>query len=177
LCDSGGQYKDGTTDVTRTLHFGTPSESQKRAFTRVLQGHVALDSAIFPEGTTGPKLDILARTPLWQDGLDYRHGTGHGVGSFLNVHEGPHGIGLQKTGTASITPLVPGMVVTNEPGYYQDGDFGIRIENVMEVVHATTPNNFGGLKYFGFRPVTFVPIQTKLINSDLLSRNEKKMGE
>mmetsp|Transcript_45215 Transcript_45215/g.72722 ORF Transcript_45215/g.72722 Transcript_45215/m.72722 type:complete len:402 (-) Transcript_45215:730-1935(-) len=118
LLDSGGQYKcGGTTDVTRTVHLGTPTELERRCFTRVLQGHIALASVEFPEGTPGPKLDVLARHALWKDGLDYRHGTGHGVGSYLNVHEGPHGISASSRNKGiETTGLVPGMLVTNEPG-------------------------------------------------------------
>lgn len=111
LCDSGGQYKDGTTDVTRTYHFGEPTAYEKRCFTRVLQGHIAVDSAVFPQGTTGFLLDPFARHALWKDGLDFRHGTGHGVGSFLNVHEGPQGIGVRIA--YNDTPLAVGMTVTD----------------------------------------------------------------
>lgn len=169
LCDSGGQYRDGTTDVTRTLHFGTPTAHEKRCFTRVLQGHIALDVAVFPKGTTGHKLDLLARLPLWTDGLDYRHGTGHGVGAFLNVHEGPQGIGMRETATR--TPLMPGMTVTNEPGYYEDGAFGIRIENVLFVRKANTPHKFD-TEYYDFEHVTWVPIQIKLIDTSIMTNRE-----
>nr|CAG8643857.1 6465_t:CDS:10 [Entrophospora candida] len=172
LCDSGGQYKNGTTDVTRTIHFGKPTEQEKRAFTRVLQGHIAIDQAVFPKGTTGYLLDVLARTSLWKDGLDYRHGTGHGVGCYLNVHEGPHGIGTRIA--FNDAPLQVGMTVTDEPGYYEDGKFGIRIENVLLVRQAETPNNFGDRGYFGFEHITLVPIQTKLIDTTLLSPSEHK---
>lgn len=110
LNDSGGQYRDGTCDTTRTVHFGRPTLEQSEAYTRVLQGHIAIDSAVFPEGTHGAQLDVLARKALWKDGLNYMHGTGHGFGSFLNVHEGPHGF-------SSDVPLVPGHVITNEPGF------------------------------------------------------------
>ncbi|KAI9012690.1 peptidase M24, structural domain-containing protein [Phycomyces nitens] len=172
LCDSGGQYKDGTTDVTRTLHFGTPTAYEKRCFTRVLQGHIAIDSAIFPTGTTGYLLDPFARQALWKDGLDFLHGTGHGVGSFLNVHEGPHGIGI-RIGYNS-TPLAEGMSVTNEPGYYEDGKFGIRIENVLLVKSVDTPHNFNDRGYLGFEHVTIAPIGLNLIDVELLSAEEKK---
>ncbi|CAO3597385.1 unnamed protein product [Absidia cylindrospora] len=172
LCDSGGQYKDGTTDVTRTLHFGEPSPYEKRCFTRVLQGHIGVDTAIFPKGTSGYLLDPFARQALWKDGLDYRHGTGHGVGSFLNVHEGPHGIGVRIA--YNDTPLAAGMTVTDEPGYYEDGKFGIRIENVLVVRDANTPNNFGDRGYLGFEHVTLVPLGRKLIDLELLSPAEKK---
>ncbi|KAI9487677.1 MAG: hypothetical protein EXX96DRAFT_473102, partial [Benjaminiella poitrasii] len=172
LCDSGAQYKDGTTDVTRTLHFGTPTQYEKACFTAVLQGHIALDMAIFPTGTTGYLLDPFARMPLWRQGLDYRHGTGHGVGSFLNVHEGPHGIGVRAP--YNNTPLAAGMTVTDEPGYYEDGKFGIRIENVLIVRNADTPNNFGDRNYLGFEHVTMAPIGLNLIDEGLLSSAEKE---
>ncbi|KAI8141912.1 peptidase M24, structural domain-containing protein [Fennellomyces sp. T-0311] len=172
LCDSGGQYKDGTTDVTRTYHFGEPTAYEKRCFTRVLQGHIAIDAAIFPQGTTGFLLDPFARHALWKDGLDFRHGTGHGVGSFLNVHEGPQGIGVRIA--YNETPLAAGMTVTDEPGYYEDGKFGIRIENVLVVKQAQTPHNFGDRGYLGFEHVTLVPIGLKLIDTELLSPAEKK---
>ncbi|KIJ15105.1 hypothetical protein PAXINDRAFT_169294 [Paxillus involutus ATCC 200175] len=171
LCDSGGQYLDGTTDVTRTWHFGTPSAEEKRAFTRVLQGHIAIDTAIFPTGTTGFIIDSWARRALWQDGLDYRHGTGHGVGHFLNVHEGPQGIGTRIAYNS--TPLKAGMTVSNEPGYYADGRWGIRIENVVIVCEVETPNNFGN-GYLGFERVTMCPIQTSLIDYAILTAEEKK---
>lgn len=174
LLDSGAQYLDGTTDVTRTLHFGTPTQHQRECFTRVLQGHIALDTVIFPRGTTGYKLDLLARTALWEVGLDYRHGTGHGVGSFLNVHEGPHGIGTRSS--TNDFAIQAGMTVSNEPGYYEDGHFGIRIENVLITVEKQTPHNFGGQNgksnYLGFEHVTWVPIQCKLIDKSLLTRKQ-----
>ncbi|CAO3670247.1 unnamed protein product [Rhizopus microsporus] len=172
LCDSGGQYLDGTTDVTRTYHFGVPTDYEKRCFTRVLQGHIAIDQAVFPKGTTGYLLDPFARQFLWQDGLNFLHGTGHGVGSFLNVHEGPHGIGIRIA--YNDTPLAAGMTVTDEPGYYEDGKFGIRIENVIIVKDVETPNNFGGRGYLGFEHVTIVPIGRNLIDVDLLSPSERK---
>jgi len=172
LCDSGGQYFDGTTDVTRTYHFGTPSAREKRCFTRVLQGHIAIDTAIFPRGITSYLLDPFARAALWVDGLDFRHGTGHGVGAFLNVHEGPHGIGTRIA--FNETPLQACMTVTNEPGYYEDGKFGIRIENVLLIQEVETPNNFGDRGYLGFEHATLVPIGHNLIETELLSPSEKK---
>ncbi|KAI0341347.1 Creatinase/aminopeptidase [Trametopsis cervina] len=172
LCDSGGQYYDGTTDVTRTWHFGTPTTEEKRAFTRVLQGHIAIDSAIFPNGTTGYVIDSWARRPLWEDGFDFRHGTGHGVGHFLNVHEGPHGIGVRIAYNS--TPLKVGMTVSNEPGYYADGRFGIRIESVVVVREAKTPNNFGDKGFLGFETLTMCPIHKNLIEVSLLSAAERK---
>ncbi|KAG1815096.1 peptidase M24, structural domain-containing protein [Suillus subaureus] len=169
LCDSGGQYLDGTTDVTRTLHFGTPTDEEKRAFTRVLQGHISIDTAIFPTGTSGA--DSFARRALWQEGWDYRHGTGHGVGHFLNVHEGPHGIGTRIAYNS--TSLKAGMTVSNEPGYYADGRYGIRTESVVIVREAETPNNFGN-GYLCFEHVTMCPIQTKLIDFSVLTAQEKE---
>ncbi|RAL52500.1 hypothetical protein DM860_007357 [Cuscuta australis] len=169
LLDSGAQYVDGTTDITRTVHFGEPSSREKECFTRVLQGHIALDQAVFPENTPGFVLDAFARSSLWKAGLDYRHGTGHGVGAALNVHEGPQSISFRFGNT---TPLVPGMVVSNEPGYYEDHSFGIRIENLLYVKEMNTPNHFGGLRYLGFEKLTFVPIQTKLVDLLLLSAAE-----
>ncbi|KAL7271841.1 hypothetical protein RUND412_005381 [Rhizina undulata] len=172
LCDSGAQYLDGTTDTTRTLHFGEPTEMEKKAYTLVLKGMIALDRAIFPKSTTGFALDVLARQFLWIEGLDYRHGTGHGVGSFLNVHEGPIGIGTRVQ--FSEVPLSPGMVVSDEPGYYEDGSFGIRIENVVMVKEVTTNHNFGDKPYYGFEHVTMVPMCKKLIDVALLTPGEKK---
>ncbi|KAF8632157.1 hypothetical protein AX17_004898 [Amanita inopinata Kibby_2008] len=172
LCDSGAQFLDGTTDVTRTWHFGTPNYQERRAFTRVLQGHIAIDTAVFPNGTTGYIIDSYARRPLWQDGLDYRHGTGHGVGHYLNVHEGPHGIGVRIAYNSA--PLKAGMTVSNEPGYYADGQFGIRIENIVLVREVKTPNNFGDKGYLGFEHVTMCPIHKKLVEAALLTAEEKK---
>ncbi|CAD5174420.1 aminopeptidase P2 [Musa acuminata AAA Group] len=169
LLDSGGQYVDGTTDITRTVHFGEPSLRQKECFTRVLQGHIAIDQAIFPEGTPGFVLDILARSPLWKIGLDYRHGTGHGVGAALNVHEGPQSISFRY---GNMTALQKGMIVSNEPGYYEDNSFGIRIENLLIVKEVELPNYYGGIGYLGFEKLTFVPIQNKLVDLSLLSHAE-----
>ncbi len=171
LLDSGGQYDCGTTDVTRTVHLGggEPSAAQRDAFTRVLQGHIALDTAVFPEGTPGFVLDAFARRPLWAAGLDYRHGTGHGVGAALNVHEGPHGISPRFGNT---TGLVAGMVVSNEPGYYQDGAWGIRIENLVAIREAPTASRFGGVTFLGFERLTLVPIQAKMLSPALLSAAE-----
>lgn len=171
LLDSGGQYYDGTTDVTRTMHLGgTPNAHEKECFTRVLQGHIAIDTAIFPEDTTGLMLDTLARKSLWSIGLDFRHGTGHGVGACLNVHEGPQSIspriGSNKAG------LKPGMIVSNEPGYYEDGSFGIRIENLLYVVRKETKHDFGGKSFLGFERLTYVPIDMTMIETSLLSADE-----
>lgn len=169
LLDSGAQYLDGTTDITRTVHFGQPSSWQKECFTRVLQGHIALDQAVFPENYPAFVLDAFARSSLWKSGLDYRHGTGHGVGAALNVHEGPHSISFKFSNT---TPLLKGMIVSNEPGYYEDHAFGIRIENLLYVKEANTPVRFGGVEYLGFEKLTYVPIQTKMLDLSLLSENE-----
>ncbi|KAJ8751981.1 hypothetical protein K2173_000727 [Erythroxylum novogranatense] len=169
LLDSGAQYVDGTTDITRTVHFGEPTAREKECFTRVLQGHIALDQAVFPGNTPGFVLDAFARSSLWKIGLDYRHGTGHGVGAALNVHEGPQSISFRF---GNMTPLLKGMIVSNEPGYYEDHAFGIRIENLLFVKEVDTPNRFGGTEYLGFEKLTFVPIQIKLIEQSLLSAKE-----
>ncbi|GJN24865.1 hypothetical protein PR202_gb12635 [Eleusine coracana subsp. coracana] len=169
LLDSGAQYIDGTTDITRTVHFGEPSARQKECFTRVLQGHIALDQAVFPERTPGFVLDVLARSSLWKIGLDYRHGTGHGVGAALNVHEGPQSISYRY---GHLTALQKGMIVSNEPGYYEDNSFGIRIENLLLIKELSLANSFGGIPYLGFEKLTFVPIQSKLIDPSLLSFSE-----
>uniref|UniRef100_A0A8V0Z6G8 Xaa-Pro aminopeptidase 1 n=1 Tax=Gallus gallus TaxID=9031 RepID=A0A8V0Z6G8_CHICK len=161
--------RDGTTDVTRTMHFGTPSAYEKECFTYVLKGHIAVSAAIFPNGTKGHLLDSFARSALWDCGLDYLHGTGHGVGSFLNVHEGPCGISYK---TFADEPLEAGMIVSDEPGYYEDGSFGIRIENVVLVIPAETKYNFKNRGSLTFEPLTLVPIQTKMIDVSLLTQKE-----
>lgn len=170
LLDSGAQYLDGTTDVTRTMHFGTASDRVKMCYTYVLKGHIALGSAVFPEGTTGSRLDSFARRPLWGAGLDYNHGTGHGVGAFLNVHEGPQGIGFRAR--LNEVGFYAGMTTSNEPGYYEDGSFGIRIENICITVPAATPNNFANRKFLKFETVTMCPIETGLIDFSLLNAEE-----
>ncbi|KAK9236586.1 peptidase M24, structural domain-containing protein [Lipomyces kononenkoae] len=172
LCDSGAQFLDGTTDSTRTLHYGSPTEEEKESYTLVLKGHIAVARAVFPKGSSGFILDILARQHLWRAGLDYRHGTGHGVGSFLNVHEGPIGIGTRMQ--YNEVPLEVGMFISNEPGYYEDGKYGIRIENVVLVAEKKTPNNFGDKKYYGFETVTMVPMCKRLIDATMLDEDEKK---
>ena len=171
LCDSGAQYLDGTTDTTRTMHFGEPTEMERKAYTLVLKGVIALDTAVFPKGTSGFALDTLARQFLWKEGLDYRHGTGHGVGSYLNVHEGPIGIGTRVQ--YSEVPLSAGNVLSDEPGYYEDGKFGIRIENMITCCEAETKHRFGDKPYFGFRHVTMVPMCQKLIDKELLTEDER----
>ncbi|KAK8221205.1 putative Xaa-Pro aminopeptidase P [Phyllosticta capitalensis] len=172
LCDSGAQYLDGTTDTTRTLHFGKPSAMEKKAYTLVLKGNMALERAVFPKGTSGFALDTLARQFLWSEGLDYRHGTGHGVGSFLNVHEGPIGIGTRVQ--YSEVSLAVGNVISDEPGYYEDGNFGIRIENVVVVREAQTAHRFGEKPYLGFEHVTLVPMCRSLVDVDLLTTDERE---
>ncbi|KAK6150943.1 hypothetical protein DH2020_015875 [Rehmannia glutinosa] len=170
LFDSGAQYLDGTTDITRTVHFGKPTPHEKACYTAVLKGHIGLGNARFPNGTTGHILDVLARVPLWKDGLDYRHGTGHGIGSYLNVHEGPHQISFRPA--ARNVPLQPSMTVTDEPGYYEDGNFGIRLENVLVVKEADTKFNFGDRGYLSFEHITWAPYQTKLMDVSLLVPEE-----
>ncbi|KAL9653532.1 hypothetical protein ABK040_016609 [Willaertia magna] len=171
LVDSGAHYKDGTTDVTRTVHFGEATEYQKRCFTRVLQGHIALTTLVFPEGTSGYRLDAIARTPLWQDGLDYNHGTGHGVGHGLVVHEGPHGITYRSI-VVNDFGLKESMIVTDEPGYYEPGKFGIRILNILIVKPVETLKKFNDKQYLGFEHVTLCPMQPSLIDTNLLSKKE-----
>ncbi|KAJ6110299.1 hypothetical protein N7486_002534 [Penicillium sp. IBT 16267x] len=172
LCDSGCQYFDGTTDTTRTFHFGQPTEFEKRAFTLVLKGCIGIDTAVFPKGTSGFAIDVLARQHLWKEGLDFLHGTGHGVGSYLNVHEGPIGIGTRVQYTE--VPIAAGNVISDEPGYYEDGKFGIRIENIIMAREVNTPNKFGDKQWLGFEHVTMTPIGRNLIEPSLLSDSEIK---
>lgn len=168
LVDSGGQYRDGTTDITRTVAIGTPSAEMRERFTLVLKGHIALARAIFPAGTSGGQLDTLARRALWERGLDYAHGTGHGVGSFLSVHEGPQRI---ATFGGSTEPLRPGMICSNEPGYYKTGGYGIRIENLVLVEERAIA---GAEKpMLGLRTLSFVPIDRALVEVSLLSPEER----
>jgi Xaa-Pro aminopeptidase len=168
LLDSGGQYLDGTTDVTRTFAIGKATAEQKHRFTLVLKGHIALAMARFVKGTTGSQLDALARHALWQEGLDYDHGTGHGVGTFLGVHEGPQRI--SKVG--NMVALEPGMVISNEPGYYKTGEYGIRIENLVAVREADKPA--GAEKpLLEFETLTLAPIDLNMIDAALLSPPEK----
>lgn len=169
LCDSGGQYLDGTTDTTRTAWVGTkkPPQDLIDNYTRVLKGHIAVATAQFPKGTSGMQLDTLARQPLWDAGLDYGHGTGHGVGCYLGVHDGPQGISKRY----SPVPLVPGMLLSNEPGYYKKNHYGIRLENIVMVVPVDAKNSEGEI--YGFETLTCVPFDPKLINFDLLNEKEK----
>jgi Xaa-Pro aminopeptidase len=171
LVDSGGQYADGTTDVTRVMPVGEASEEMKDRFTRVLKGHIAIATAIFPDGTTGAQLDSFARRPLWEVGLDYGHGTGHGVGSYLSVHEGPQRIAQPfYPGGQSLEPLREGMFLSNEPGYYKAQEFGIRIENLVLV----TKQLISGAEQqmLGFETLTFAPIERTLILPSLLTQQE-----
>ena len=165
LIDSGAQYQDGTTDVTRTIAVGDPTPEMRDRFTRVLRGHLAIARAVFPDGTTGAQIDAFARQYLWHVGLDFEHGTGHGVGSYLSVHEGPARI--SKLGT---TPLKRGMILSNEPGYYKTNDYGIRIENLelvvaKDIAGAEKPMN-------GFSALTLAPIDRRLIDVRLMTDDE-----
>ncbi|OQR87736.1 xaa-Pro aminopeptidase [Achlya hypogyna] len=169
LNDSGAQYLDGTTDVTRTVHFGTPSAHEVHCFTHVLKAHIALATAVFPNECDGVKLDALTRAPLWRAGLDYRHGTGHGVGAFLNVHEKGVLMSFKLNPTGLL--ISENMIVSNEPGYYEDGQFGIRIENLMVAKKASgLPTTYG--QFCVFETITMCPIQRRLINTALLTADE-----
>jgi len=168
LIDSGAQYPDGTTDVTRTLIVGTPTDEMKDRFTRVLKGHIALATARFPDGTMGVQLDSFARRPLWEAGLDYDHGTGHGVGSYLSVHEGPQNISKRVVNQ----PLKPGMICSNEPGFYKEGEYGIRIENLVVVTEAKKVAG-GARPMMGFETITLVPIDLNLVEPALLNDAER----
>jgi len=168
LADSGGQYLDGTTDITRTVAIGDPGEEMIHRYTLVLKGHVALAKVRFPFGTTGHAIDALARAPLWAEGLDYDHGTGHGVGSYLGVHEGPQRIARHPNSVA----LAPGMILSNEPGYYKEGAFGIRIENLQVVTGPATPAG-GERAMLGFETLTLAPYDRRLIAVDHLTREER----
>lgn len=163
LLDSGGQYRHGTTDITRTVAVGPVSDDMKRDFTLVLKGHIALSMAKFPQGTRGSQLDVLARMALWQETKDYQHGTGHGVGHFLNVHEGPQNIRKDE----NMTPLLKGMMLSNEPGYYVEGEYGIRIENIVVVKEDAKG-------FFAFEDLTLFPIDKRVIDPTLLSTVEKE---
>ncbi|MFN7390510.1 aminopeptidase P family protein [Brevundimonas sp.] len=168
LVDGGGQYLDGTTDVTRTMAIGESSADQRRMFTLVLKGHIAMATVRFPAGTTGHQIDALARLPMWMAGLDYDHGTGHGVGSYLGVHEGPQRIAK----AVNTQPLLPGRIVSNEPGYYREGHWGIRIET-LQVVTPADPIAGGERPMHGFEQLTFAPLDRRLIDADLLTPNER----
>jgi Xaa-Pro aminopeptidase len=168
LVDSGAQYQDGTTDITRTLAVDTPNAEMKDRFTRVLKGHIAVAIAVFPEGTTGDKIDALARAPLKEIGLDYAHGTGHGVGSYLSVHEGPCSLSPRNT----TVPLMPGMILSNEPGYYEAGKYGIRLENLVTVID-TGKTNAQGKKLFAFETLTLAQFDLNMVDPALLTTDER----
>ncbi len=167
LVDAGAQYPDGTTDITRTVVIGEPTAEHRDRFTRVLQGHIALATLRFPKGTAGHQVDVLARLPLWQAGLDYDHGTGHGIGSYLGVHEGPQRVS-KRLGDA---PLQAGMILSNEPGYYRVGEYGIRTENLVAVVPCDAPEG-GDKEMLGFETLTLAPIDRRLVDRDLLTDAE-----
>lgn len=172
LIDSGGQYGDGTTDVTRVMPVGDASAEMKDRFTRVLKGHIAIATAIFPDGTTGAQIDGFARRPLWEAGLDFAHGTGHGVGAYLSVHEGPQRIAPPSyPGGQALEPLRAGMFLSNEPGYYKAGEYGIRIENLVHIVERTIPG--GDKPMLAFETLTFAPIERSLIVPELLTPEER----
>jgi Xaa-Pro aminopeptidase len=166
LLDSGAQYLDGTTDITRTVAIGVPTPEMRDRFTRVLKGHIALSAAKFPRGTSGSQLDALARRALWEAGLDYDHGTGHGVGSYLAVHEGPHRISKVPNRVA----LLPGMIVSNEPGYYKTGAYGIRVENLVAVQLEPAPE--GGMPMLSFETLTLAPIDRRLVETKIMTADE-----
>ncbi|XP_061176383.1 xaa-Pro aminopeptidase 1-like isoform X2 [Saccostrea echinata] len=172
LLDSGGQYLDGTTDVTRTFHFGTPTDFEKESYTRVLMGHVDLAMMTFIAGLYGREIDAIARRPLWEVGLQYRHGTGHGIGMFLSVHEGPGRISLSHAPFESDSPLQDGNFFSDEPGYYEDGKFGIRLENIFMVKEVDTKYKFPNTTFLGFETVTMVPYEPNLIKYDMLSQSQ-----
>ncbi len=167
LCDSGAQYLDGTTDITRTIAIGTPPKNAITDFTLVLKGHIAIATARFPKGSRGVDIDVLARHALWQHGKDFAHGTGHGVGSYMNVHEGPQSISRR-----GMEPLVPGMIISNEPGYYVEGQYGIRIENLV-VVHDGEQQTGGNVETHEFETITLAPIDHRLIDVTLLTPEER----
>ncbi|WP_448659643.1 aminopeptidase P family protein [Sphingomonas sp. CJ99] len=172
LVDSGGQYADGTTDVTRVMPVGEPTAEMRDRFTRVLKGHIAIATAVFPEGTTGGQLDSFARRPLWEAGLDFAHGTGHGVGAYLSVHEGPQRIAKPNyPGGGPAEPLRAGMFLSNEPGYYKAGEYGIRIENLVLVERRTIAGAEQAM--LGFETLTFAPIERTLIDPALLTADER----
>ena len=167
LIDSGAQYRDGTTDVTRTVAIGEPTDEMRRHYTLVLKGHIGIATARFPDGTRGVDIDGFARRALWAAGLDYGHGTGHGIGSFLSVHEGPQSISRH-----GITALEPGMIVSNEPGYYREGHYGIRLENLLAVTEAEAIDG-GEVPMMSFETLTLAPFDSRLIRPDMLSEGER----
>ena len=167
LIDSGAQYEDGTTDITRTVALGRLTEEQRRIYTLVLKGHIQLALCRFPSGACGSQIDAIAREPMWREGYNYLHGTGHGVGSYLNVHEGPHQIRMEWRPA----PLRAGMTVTDEPGIYLEGKFGVRIESTLLIVPAAT-TDFGD--FLGFETLTLAPIDTTPILPDMLTAEERQ---
>lgn len=173
LVDSGGQYADGTTDVTRVIPVGPPTDEMIDRFTRVLKGHIGMANAVFPPGTVGAQLDSFARRPLWEVGLDYNHGTGHGIGAYLSVHEGPQRIAKPNyPGKGQVEVLLPGMLLSNEPGYYKAGEYGIRIENLILIEEREIPGADGPM--LGFETLTFCPIERTLIDPSLLTDEERR---
>lgn len=168
LIDTGGQYLEGTTDITRTISLGNPTAAEKHDYTLILKGHLALARAVFPKGTMGVQLDVLARGLLWNEGMTYLHGTGHGVGHFLGCHEGPQSIRME----ANPTPLELGMVTSNEPGIYKTGEYGIRTENLLLCVPACSNEEWG--EFYKFESLTLFPYDTTLMDMDMLSREEVK---
>lgn len=168
LIDTGGQYLEGTTDITRTISLGNPTAAEKHDYTLILKGHLALARAVFPKGTMGVQLDVLARGPLWNEGMTYLHGTGHGVGHFLGCHEGPQSIRME----ANPTPLELGMVTSNEPGIYKTGEYGIRTENLLLCVPACSNEEWG--EFYKFESLTLFPYDTTLMDIDMLNREEVK---
>ena len=173
LIDSGGQYADGTTDVTRVVPIGEPTPEMRDRFTRVLKGHIAIATAVFPDGTMGGQIDAFARRPLWEAGLDFAHGTGHGIGSYLSVHEGPQRIAAPNyPGGAAMEPLRAGMMLSNEPGYYKAGGYGIRIENLVLIEPRTVTGGDPDRAMLGFATLTFAPIERDMIDPALLTHDE-----
>ncbi|ESO89364.1 hypothetical protein LOTGIDRAFT_177452 [Lottia gigantea] len=172
LLDSGGQYLDGTTDVTRTFHFGTPTAYEKECYTRVLMGHIDLAMLKWPRGLYGRDIDAVARKPLWDVGLIYRHGTGHGIGAYLSVHEGPGRISIAHAVNPNDEPLDEHMFFSDEPGYYEDGKFGIRLETIVMVEKKETKYDFPDTQMLGFTEITLVPYEPNLINFDMLSEEQ-----
>ena len=168
LVDSGGQYIDGTTDITRTMAVGPVPDGAAEAYTRVLAGMIAISRARWPKGLAGRDLDPLARAPLWVAGMDFDHGTGHGVGAFLSVHEGP-----QRLSRISEVPLEPGMILSNEPGYYREGAFGIRLENLIVVTPAPDLAGADDRTQYAFETLTFVPLDRRLILAEELSKGDR----
>lgn len=171
LLDSGGQYLDGTTDITRTFHFGTPTDFHKETYTRVLMGSIDLAKLVFPHSTTDRHIDNIARQHLHEIGLDYNHGTGHGIGAFLNVHEAPTSV-RKPTREQFGSQLLPRMFLSDEPGYYEDKSFGVRLETIVTVINKTTMRNFNHVPYYGFEAIALVPFEPNLIKYELLTQHQ-----